>query len=56
MSTELLFLSDAYLASFDAQVVGVDGDRVRLDRTAFYPTGGGQPHDTGDLTLSLIHI
>jgi len=49
VSTELLYLHDAYLASFTASVVEVDGDRVRLDRTAFYPTGGGQPHDTGVL-------
>jgi misacylated tRNA(Ala) deacylase len=51
MATELLYLRDAYLATFDATVVGVDGDgrRVALDRTAFYPTGGGQPHDTGEL-------
>jgi misacylated tRNA(Ala) deacylase len=30
-------------------VVAVDGDRIALDRTAFYPTGGGQPHDDGTL-------
>lgn len=49
--TELLYLRDAYLAVFDATVVDVDaeGRRVALDRTAFYPTGGGQPHDTGEL-------
>ena len=51
MATELLYLRDAYLATFDAEVVEVDaeGRRVALDRTAFYPTGGGQPHDTGEL-------
>ena len=49
MSTELLYLHDAYLRTFTATVVEVDGNRVRLDRTAFYPTGGGQPHDTGTL-------
>jgi misacylated tRNA(Ala) deacylase len=51
MTTDLLFLRDAYLRSFDATVVGVDpeGRRVALDRTAFYATGGGQPHDTGTL-------
>jgi misacylated tRNA(Ala) deacylase len=49
VSTELLYLHDAYLSTFAATVVEVDGDRVRLDRTAFYPTGGGQPHDTGTL-------
>ncbi len=50
MSTELLYLHDAYLTVFPATVAEVDGPRVRLDRTAFYPTGGGQPHDTGVLT------
>ena len=51
MATELLYLRDAYLVTFDANVVDVDldGQRVALDRTAFYPTGGGQPHDTGEL-------
>jgi len=48
-ATELLYLRDAYLREFDATVAAVDGDRVALDRTAFYPTGGGQPHDTGTL-------
>ena len=49
--TELLYLRDAYLREFDATVleVDVDGPAVVLDRTAFYPTGGGQPHDTGSL-------
>ncbi len=45
--TELLFHGDGYLRTFEARVVRVDGDRVELDRTVFYPTGGGQPHDVG---------
>ena len=49
MATELLYLRDAYLREFDASVIAVDGDRVALDQTAFYPTGGGQPYDTGTL-------
>jgi misacylated tRNA(Ala) deacylase len=51
MATDLLFLRDAYVREFDATVTGVDaeGRRVALDRTAFYATGGGQPHDTGTL-------
>jgi misacylated tRNA(Ala) deacylase len=49
VSTELLYQHDAYLRSFDAVVTAVEGDQVALDRTAFYPTGGGQPHDTGVL-------
>ena len=47
--TELLYLRDAYLTEFEATVTAVDGQRVALDRTAFYPTGGGQPHDLGTL-------
>jgi misacylated tRNA(Ala) deacylase len=46
---DLLYLSDAYLTRFTATVTAVDGQRVALDRTAFYPTGGGQPYDTGRL-------
>lgn len=47
-----LFSVDAYRRSFDAVVESVDTkeSRVTLDRTAFYPTGGGQPHDLGTLT------
>jgi misacylated tRNA(Ala) deacylase len=50
MPTDLLFLRDAELRSFDAVVVAVVDDRVELDRTAFYATSGGQPHDTGVLS------
>jgi len=50
-TTERLYLRDAQLRAFDAVVVDVDPDgRVALDATAFYPTGGGQPHDTGTIT------
>jgi misacylated tRNA(Ala) deacylase len=51
VTTELLYLTDAYLREFDATTTAVDAGnrRVVLDRTAFYPTGGGQPHDTGSL-------
>jgi len=49
MATDLLYLRDAYLRDFDATVTAVDAARVALDRTAFYPTGGGQPFDTGRL-------
>jgi misacylated tRNA(Ala) deacylase len=47
--TELLYATDAYVRSFDALVVEVGDGTVVLDRTAFYPTGGGQPHDLGTL-------
>ena len=49
--TELLFRDDGYLRSCAARVVGVDGRGIRLDRTVFYPTGGGQPGDSGMLRL-----
>ena len=51
MSAEELFATDAYLRSFDAAVTEVDREagRVALARTAFYPGGGGQPHDLGTL-------
>jgi misacylated tRNA(Ala) deacylase len=47
MATELLYLRDAYERTFSATVVDRRDDAVVLDRSAFYPTGGGQPHDTG---------
>jgi misacylated tRNA(Ala) deacylase len=51
LETDLLYLRDAQLRGMEATVVAVDPDtrRVALDRTAFYATGGGQPHDTGVL-------
>ncbi|MEM9133024.1 MAG: alanyl-tRNA editing protein [Actinomycetota bacterium] len=49
MDTELIFLHDAYQQSTEAEVVDRRDDAVALDRTVFYPTGGGQPHDTGTL-------
>ena len=49
--TELLFARDAYVRSFDASVQELTPEGgVILDRTAFYPTGGGQPHDVGMLS------
>ena len=47
--TELLYQLDAYCKEFDSTVVAVEGDAVALDRTAFYPGGGGQPSDAGVL-------
>lgn len=47
--TERLYYEDAYLCEFDARVLEVRDGAVRLDRSAFYPTSGGQPHDTGTL-------
>lgn len=49
--TERLYYTDAYLQRFEAGVVSRsdDGRRIYLDRTAFYPTSGGQPNDLGTL-------
>ena len=47
--TEHLYRSDAYLTSCEATVTGITADGVTLDRSVFYPTGGGQPGDNGVL-------
>ena len=51
--TELLYQTDSYLREFTATVVATEpqGDAVALDRTAFYPGGGGQPNDLGVLKI-----
>jgi misacylated tRNA(Ala) deacylase len=49
MSTELLFRDDAYRRSASARVVGVSERGIELDRTIFYPQGGGQAGDSGVL-------
>jgi misacylated tRNA(Ala) deacylase len=48
--TELLHMKDNYLQAFDARVLSAGSDFVVLDRTAFYPEGGGQSSDRGLLT------
>ena len=50
--TDLLFRDDAYLRCCEARVVAVDAAGIHLDRTIFYPQGGGQPGDSGTLTLA----
>jgi misacylated tRNA(Ala) deacylase len=49
--TTLLYETDSYVRDFRAHVMAIDGRRVMLDRSAFFPTGGGQPSDKG----ALIH-
>src|SRR6516165_3854946 len=50
--TQLLFRDDGYLRSCTARVIAADERGIRLDRTVFYPTGGGQPGDTGAFRLA----
>lgn len=48
--TRLLYLEDSYLRECEALVINViDGRKIILDQTIFYPGGGGQPHDTGKI-------
>ena len=43
-----LYMNNSYIKEFEATVENVKDDKyVTLDKTAFYPPGGGQPHDTG---------
>jgi misacylated tRNA(Ala) deacylase len=51
--TDRIYSTDQYAAAMDASIVDVDPDdgRVLLDRTVFYPGGGGQPHDVGILAV-----
>lgn len=56
--TELLYLTDAYLREFDAEVVGVDeaARAVALSATAFFPGGGVQPCDVGTLGAGAAEV
>ncbi len=49
--TTLLYATDSYLSGFTAHVVATDGRAVALDQTAFYPGGGGQMADHGELVV-----
>jgi misacylated tRNA(Ala) deacylase len=52
--TNELFLEDSYTKQFEARVVKLEGREVILDRTAFYPGGGGQPPDKGFLGIGPV--
>jgi misacylated tRNA(Ala) deacylase len=61
--TDQLFQTDSYLKEFEAQVIAINPDEgaIALDRTAFYPGGGGQPNDVGwllpeDQTLAVTKV
>ena len=49
--TEEVFRRDAYARTCEARVIAVDDAGIRLDRTVFYPLGGGQPGDSGEIVL-----
>ena len=49
--TEEIFRNDAYARSCEAEITAHDEHGIQLDRTVFYPMGGGQPGDTGELVL-----
>ncbi|MEM4756086.1 MAG: alanine--tRNA ligase-related protein, partial [Candidatus Woesearchaeota archaeon] len=55
--TELLYYTDYLLTEFSARVVSIQGTMVALDKTAFYPTSGGQIHDLGTLQgIAVIDV
>lgn len=47
--TDMLYLRDSYIKEFEAKIVKIDGNKIILDKTYFYASGGGQPNDTGKL-------
>lgn len=49
--TKKLYWEDSYMEKFEATVLSVNVDLVELNQTAFFPTGGGEPNDTGKLTV-----
>jgi len=49
VETRQLYQTDSYLKTFDAAVIAINGSIVTLEATAFFPGGGGQPHDVGRL-------
>jgi misacylated tRNA(Ala) deacylase len=52
--TELLYHADSYLKEFQATVTDVTESGIVLDRTAFYPGGGGQPNDVGVIRIGDV--
>ncbi|WP_243354797.1 alanyl-tRNA editing protein [Bacillus litorisediminis] len=54
--TRELYLLDSYQAKCEAAILSIDEDKIILDQTVFYPTGGGQEHDTGWLQQGEVRV
>ena len=59
--TEALYMKDSYLREFEATVIETNGNIIVLDKTAFYPNGGGQPNDLGVMecggqTFNVVNV
>ena len=54
--TELLYQTDSYIKEFTARIINIDleNNAIILDRTAFYPGGGGQPADSGTIKVNDV--
>lgn len=50
--TEALYLHNSYIEEFTADIISVDGREIIMDVTAFYPSSGGQPNDTGTIHVN----
>jgi len=50
--TEKIYLKDSYIKEIEASITSIDGNKITLDKTIFYPVGGGEPCDTGKIELN----
>ncbi|MDE1868629.1 MAG: alanyl-tRNA editing protein [Candidatus Micrarchaeota archaeon] len=50
-----VYLTDAYAKEADANITAINSNEVEFDKTVFYPTGGGQLHDTGEISINGVN-